>query len=115
MTFRLLLGVVLELTEHRPSEEHRRAGTRTTKRNSLGEPVAWTYTLTRDVKVDCRQAVRDYVEGRRSSAPSVQCLVRGHWKRQAHGPARSLRKFIFVEPYWRGPEDAPIATRSHIL
>jgi hypothetical protein len=115
MVSRLVFGVCLELTEHRPSAEHRRTGTRPVKCDPRGEPVTWTYTLTRDVKVDCRQAVRDYVAGTRSTAPTVQCLVRGHWKRQACGPKLTERKFIFVEPYWRGPEDAPIASRAHVL
>jgi len=29
----------------------------------------------------------------------------GHWRSQAHGPARSLRKRIWIEPYWRGPRE----------
>lgn len=33
-------------------------------------------------------------------------LVRGHWRLQPHGPQSSLRKLIFIEPYWRGPEMA---------
>ena len=28
---------------------------------------------------------------------------------------RADRRWIHVEPYWRGPEDAPIALRSHKL
>lgn len=31
-------------------------------------------------------------------------LVRGHWRNQPYGPQSALRKLIFVEPYWRGPE-----------
>ena len=31
-------------------------------------------------------------------------LVRGHWRNQPYGPQSTLRKLIFVEPYWRGPE-----------
>lgn len=34
----------------------------------------------------------------------MQHAVRGHWKMQAHGPKRSLRKRVWVEPYIRGPE-----------
>ncbi len=72
------------------------------------------HRLCRDVKVDVREAVADYVRGGGSS-PTVQTLVRGHWKNQAHGPGLSLRKRIHVEPHWRGPEDAPIALRKHRL
>lgn len=31
-------------------------------------------------------------------------IVVGHWKMQAYGEGRKLRKRIWVEPYWRGPE-----------
>ena len=78
-----------------------------------GEPQTWTFQLARDVKIDCRAAVRDYVRGLAASSPVVQSLVRGHWKRQPHGPGGTERKTIFIEPYWRGPEEAPIAVRAH--
>lgn len=39
---------------------------------------------------------------------SVRFLVRGHWKRQAYGPARSLRKTIYVAPFMKGPDGAPL-------
>lgn len=35
-------------------------------------------------------------------------IVRGHYKQQAYGPERSLRKQIRVEPYWRGPEGSDV-------
>jgi hypothetical protein len=36
-------------------------------------------------------------------------VVRGHWKRQAHGPGRTLRKVIWIEPFIRNATggDAP--------
>lgn len=45
----------------------------------------------------------------------VRTRVSGHWKNQPHGPRNSLRKLIFVAPYWKGPEDAPINTPGHKL
>lgn len=35
-------------------------------------------------------------------------IVRGHWKQQPYGPARSLRREKWIEPYWRGPEGADV-------
>jgi len=29
-------------------------------------------------------------------------IVRGHWRNQAHGPKHSLRKLIFIQPFWKG-------------
>lgn len=76
------------------------------------EPTSNIFVVGRPVKVDFRLAVKAYVEGGTKSL-SVQSLVAGHHKFQPHGPGRSLRKWIFVEPYWRGPEDAPILVRPH--
>lgn len=80
------------------------------------EPLVRTYQVGKPLKLDCRDAVRDYIEGNKPGKKlSVQILVTGHWKRQPHGPKGSLRKTIWREPYWRGPEDAPILTRPHKL
>lgn len=39
--------------------------------------------------------------------------VRGHWKTQAHGPGRQLKKIIHVEPYWRGPDMAEAVSKPY--
>ena len=36
-------------------------------------------------------------------------------KSQAHGPSGQLRKMIWVQPYWKGPEDAVILRRAHVV
>lgn len=113
MALRLALGVLLELNQHRPGGavgrgKHARSARRDEPRFSIVQ-------LTRDVKVDCRQHVRDYIAGASGKTLSVQHMVRGHWKMQTHGEKGSQRKFIHVEPYWRGPDDAPIALRNHVL
>lgn len=111
---RFVAGVLLELTRHRPARAHA-AGPREVKRSFRGDPQTTTFQLVRDVKIDCRQTVRDYCRGLRRGAPSVQHMVRGHWKDQPYGAGGGERRHIFVEPYWRGPEDAPIALRNHVL
>lgn len=45
----------------------------------------------------------------------TRSLVSGHWKEQAHGPQRSLRKLIHVEPYFRGPEMADLVDRPFVV
>jgi hypothetical protein len=79
------------------------------------EPTRWNFQVTRDVKLDVRDQVRSYVLGHKGGRLSLQRLVRGHLKRQPYGPESSLRKWVHIEPYWQGPEDAPIAKKSHIL
>ena len=41
-------------------------------------------------------------------------VVRGHWTHQPHGPAKSLRRLQWVDDYIRGPQDAPLSTRTHV-
>lgn len=62
---------------------------------------------------------------RRSSSPehesgtgrtlTERIFRRGHWKRQAYGPKRGMRKMIYVSPYIAGPEDAPLRERPPIV
>ena len=112
---RLFVGLCVEMANRPPAMPP--PGwplTRWGTRRSLGEPNVWAFKLMRDVRVDCRDAVTEYVrEGRRS--PVVRSLVRGHFKRQPCGPRGEQRRWIHVEPYWRGQEDGPIAVRSHVV
>ena len=41
-------------------------------------------------------------------------LVRGHWRQQAYGPERSLRKPVWVPSHIKGPADAPLKERPHV-
>ena len=34
--------------------------------------------------------------------------VTGHWRNQPYGPGRSLRRPVYIHPFLRGPDDAPI-------
>lgn len=110
----LALGVIAELNQPRESAAIAH-GTSKPRLNRRGESIVSTFALSRDIKVDCREAVREYMRGARGTSPTVQSLVRGHWKKQPCGTARSDRRLIFVEPYWRGPETAPIALRAHSI
>lgn len=79
-----------------------------------GEPKVRVFQVGAPVRHDCREAIAAYIQGDRKSL-SVQCLVTGHFKMQPYGPQSTLRKQIWREPFWRGPDDAPIALRSHII
>lgn len=41
-------------------------------------------------------------------------LVAGHWKHQHYGPRNSLKKLIWVAPYVKGPEGAPLVARDRV-
>lgn len=114
---RLVVGALVELD----APAHKRArdeGPPAVKTEGKGThrkpPSAWTFELRRDVRVDARQWVKDYVAGGGKS-PAVRVLVRGHHKRQVCGVGRTNRKWIHVEPYWRGDDALPIAVRAHKL
>lgn len=45
----------------------------------------------------------------------VRTRVAGHWRRVAHGPGRTERRWQFIEPFWRGPEDGILNAPKHEL
>jgi hypothetical protein len=120
MAKRLVAGLLLSL-QHEPNFKAREVEAKPpSKKHREGEPAHRIVNVGRPLTVDCRDAVRRYIEegkGKRKgghgaySPPTVQVLVRGHWRQQPHGPRSSLRKRIWLEPFWRGPEGAIIQTR----
>lgn len=80
--------------------------------NSLNSPRF--FYLGRSIKID-----RSAESGNGNSGSGGQLLVRqrisGHWKKQAHGAGWELRKLIWINPYWKGPEDGPIKQAVHEL
>lgn len=112
---RIVIGAVIEMDrkEHKEKRETEQSshpsGGRSNKR---GQPVLWAFQFKDDIDVDCREWVRSYMRGDAKEL-ALQTMVRGHHKRQRCGPRGEQRKWIAIEPYWRGPEDAPIAVRSH--
>lgn len=113
MVGRLLTGVCLALSSKDSSKPiGKNHGTSAAVLRASSEPLVRTFQLGRPIKIDCRQSVKDYVAGVSSSAPGVQKLLRGHWQRYHHGPkGNSTPRWHHKEPYWRGPEDAPILVR----
>lgn len=41
--------------------------------------------------------------------------VRGHWREQAHGEKHSLRKTMWILPFWKGPELAEVVSKPYHL
>jgi hypothetical protein len=79
------------------------------------EPLFRTFQVGKPVSVDCREALRAYVLGQRRGPVTVQWLVRGHWRNQPCGPGLTDRKGIWIMPHWKGPADAPINLRPHLV
>lgn len=84
-------------------------------------PEHRTTFVGKPLKIDLRAKVASYLNaaggnGRANARmPSVQVLVRGHFKRQVIGVGRKGRKVIHVLPYWKGDRDAPILTKPRMV
>lgn len=85
-------------------------------RGKNGPPEGVQYELGKEVAIDLRQELRRVLGGSREGAsPAVQFLVRGHWRNQAHGEGRALRRRQWIEPFWKGPEEARALLRGHAV
>jgi len=75
-----------------------------------GWPTMWLIGGTVKLSQSMMDVAKDYalgVSGKQGAEGwklRMQHIVRGHWKLQSHGPNRSLRKRVWIEPYMRGPE-----------
>lgn len=80
-------------------------------------PPGTAYVVRAPVSIDLRATVREMAQGTYGSGgrPKVQFVVRGHWRNQAHGPKRSLRRKQWIEPFWKGPRDVRAAIRAYSL
>ncbi len=52
-----------------------------------------------------RNAFRDRQDGGSTWKLAVRYIVRGHWRNQAHGPGRALRRRQWIQPFFKGPAD----------
>lgn len=113
---RLVAGLLLALQNQNNFKSRTSPARDGKKQREPGtEPAHRVVFVGAPLRVDCRPSVADYIKNgspkRKGAPPQVQTLVRGHHKRQVVGVGRLGRKVIWIEPFWRGPEDAPILTR----
>jgi hypothetical protein len=45
---------------------------------------------------------------------TIRFPVSGHWRQQPYGPGRKQRKLTYINPYIKGPTDAPLQTKPQI-
>ena len=140
LLFNFLFGVIYELDNVGPQPQSRSVDRKERERQRrMGKlPAAWTFRITRDVKIDCRPWVQSYVAtgGASPAMPNappilgadgkpsldakgrsvgVQYFTRGHWQRYATGAGRKNRTWIHKEPFWSNDPDLPIAQRRHVV
>jgi hypothetical protein len=68
--------------------------------------TATRWEIGRTIKLD-GNLVRAVRGGAREVAYRLKHrhIVRGHYRNQAHGPARALRTMKWIMPFWKGPQD----------
>jgi hypothetical protein len=71
--------------------------------------------VNQPVLVDAREVVTRYIATGQAGRIGVRVLVRGHHRNQPCGPKSSLRKRIWIDPFWRGDEEAPVIVHPHEL
>lgn len=47
--------------------------------------------------------------------PLVRFMVRGHWRRQPHGPERQERKLIWIRPHYKGADLATTINKPYLV
>lgn len=115
VAIRIVLGACLALSTPEARHTAERRGRRERNQSSALKFLPGVrYVLGNDVKVDLTSHIREYVE-HGGSSPKVRTLVCGHHKWQAHGPQLTLRKYVWIQPYIRGPESAPMTVRAHSI
>jgi hypothetical protein len=118
----LVFGSALALSnpeEFKKDRQHKPSG-HSSKGRKSGPPDLdqARYMLSAAVSIDLREHVQAALDDeragkRRGSSPKVQFLVRGHWRRQACGPGLTERKTIWIQPFWKGPEESRVLLRAH--
>lgn len=115
-TTRLVANLCVYLTSERGEKEWDPKAPKRSNRH--GQPMPTVHNVGSAIKLPkgLREAARAYCQkGKRPEAWKLQSryTVRGHWRRQAHGEKRSLRRLMWIEPHWKGPEAAESMTRLY--
>ena len=77
---------------------------------------ATIWVVGSNIKLDAKviEDARSLVPGRGFSIKR-RFTVRGHWRNQAHGPKRALRKKLWIQPHWKGPKEAERLSHLYTL
>lgn len=113
LAWRFILGVCLLMQEPKNYRSPKVSSKKARDGRESPLPIVRTYVIDHKPREDYRPQVKEYLSSGRSI--TVQTLVCGHWKGQPYGTGSQLRKHIWIEPYWRGPEDAPILVRARAV
>jgi hypothetical protein len=119
MAQRLVAGLLLAM-QNTENVSERSVNTKPGKnKRTPGSPAHRHIHVGRPLNIDLRPNVKEYVRSgktgkRHGGPPTVQVLVRGHYRQQVCGVGRLQRKRIWILPFWRGPEEAIINVRPKL-
>ncbi len=110
---RMYINMCLYINENGRGEHQAARPTRQKKGKDKGKAKSEKtpldiWILGREVKLDSNliasaRAWSDAQTGDRGSwKVQKRFTVRGHWRRHAHGPGKTLRKRIWIKPFWKG-------------
>lgn len=74
----------------------------TPQNKTIGKSKTWELGKPVVISKQIRQAAKSVARGEKITVEVERCIVRGHFKNQAHGTGRAERKRIYIRPYWRG-------------
>lgn len=89
-----------------------------TKSSARGAPAPQAtraFRVGKPIDLDVRPALQAFLSGERRSSPTVQWIVRGHWRNQAHGVGYADHRPKWIKPYRKGPEEAALNIRPHVI
>lgn len=106
---RLYVNLCLYVNEHGRGERQSFGKSKRKGKSELAKPLSPDiWILGRQIKLDSNliksaKAWTTAQAGDRNDwKVSKRFTVRGHWRQQSHGPERSLRKRIWIQPFWKG-------------
>lgn len=104
---RLVVGLIYTMNH---TEDFTEGKCRWVAERKTDAPNHRVFVVGRPLAYDMRPAISRFLLGEKDiSPPTMFTVVRGHYKRQPCGANRSERRVLWIEPYWRGPEDSPHA------
>lgn len=98
-----------QITQHDPAPRRRR--------HTLPDPgdITTGVNLVALRENAARLPTEEPSEGEKKWGLSVRFMVRGHWRNQACGEKLGQRRPVFVAPYLKGPEDAPLKSSETVF
>ena len=117
----LLSNLCLYIAMHGLGTKQRRytKGQKSLGSKQGGRPVIEVWRVGKEIKLSpqMRAAALALFSTRTKNAGwqlAKRFTVRGHWRQQAHGPSRSLRRRVWIKPHWKGPESAERLTHLYM-